>query len=676
MPTKPGSPTERVQELRAQIDRHNHLYYVEASPVISDREFDRLLQELIELEAKHPELASPDSPTQRVGGAPIEGFRKVAHKVPMLSIENSYDEADLRKFDADVRKALPTGVNVEYVVELKIDGVSMSITYENGRLAVGATRGSGDVGDDVTHNLRTIAAIPLKLNSKKPPAIFEVRGEVYMTRSELARINAEQVKNKSEPYKNARNFTAGTLKLLDPKEAAKRKMSFFAYGTGATDGVVVQSQSELLETLKGFGFPINPHTKLCRSMDDVLAYCREWDKKRATLTYDTDGMVIKLNDFAQRARLGFTSKVPRWAKAYKFEAEQATTKLGTVEFSLGKFGELTPVAKFDPPVQLAGTTVTYASMHNASWVAEKDVRVGDTVVVEKKGEIIPQVVDVVRSDRTGKEKVIHWPKTCPKCGGPVEKEESATSYNFVCTNTALCPAQLAKRIEGYARRTRMDIDGLGEEVAIQLVDAGLVKSIPDLYRLTKPQLLTLDKFADQRAQNLLDGIARSKDRGLARLLPALSIYSVGESMADLLVEEFPSLDAIVAASPDDLARVKGFGPKRAKFIRDYFDSPTGKKIVAELKELGLKTTHEKRAAPAGGLPLAGKTVVVTGTLQNFDRIGIENAIKDAGGKASGSVSKKTDYVLVGDKPGSKYDKAKELGVKIITEEEFRKLIGK
>jgi DNA ligase (NAD+) len=671
-----SSSEERARQLRTEIDHHNYLYYVAAAPVISDREFDRLLQELIDLEREHPELVTPDSPTQRVGGAPIEGFKKVAHEVPMLSIENCYDEADVRKFDADVRKALPAGAQVEYVVELKIDGVSMSIRYEHGGLAVGATRGSGDVGDDVTHNLKTIAAIPLRLNAKSPPAVLEVRGEVYMTRGELARINAEQVKKKEEPYKNARNFTAGTLKLLDPKEAAKRKMSFFAYGTGATDGVAIRSQTELFETLKGFGFPVNPHTKTCRSIDDVLAYCREWDKKRAGLPYDTDGMVIKVNDFAQRERLGFTSKVPRWAKAFKFEAEQATTKLGAVEFSLGKFGELTPVAKFDPPVQLAGTTVTYASMHNASWVHEKDVRLGDTVVVEKKGEIIPQVVDVARGERTGKEKVIHWPKTCPKCGGPVEKVESATSYNYVCANTALCPAQLAKRIQGYARRTCMDIDGLGEEVAIQLVESGLVKSIPDLYRLTKPQLLTLDKFADQRAQNLLDGIARSKDRGLARLLPALSIYSVGESMADLLVEEFPSLDAIVAAAPEDLARVKGFGPKRAKFIRDYFDSPTGKKLVAELKELGIKTTHDKKARPAGGLPLAGKTIVVTGTLEHFDRVGIENAIKDAGGKASGSVSKKTDFVLVGDKPGSKYDKAKELGVKIITEDEFRKLIGK
>ncbi len=669
------TPANRAAELRKELDHHNHLYYVDAAPVISDREFDKLLQELIELEKKHPELATPDSPTQRVGGAPIPGFVEVTHKVPMLSIENSYDEADLRKFDADVRKALPAKATVEYVAELKIDGVSMSITYENGLLTQAVTRGSGSVGADVTHNIKTIAAIPLRLETKSPPKLFEARGEVYMTRAELVRLNTDRVAKGEKAYENTRNTTAGTLKLLDPKECARRKLAFFAYGTGATDGLKLATQSELLDTLKTFGFPVNPHTKRCATIDEVIAFCKEWDSKRGDLPYDMDGMVIKLNDFDQRERIGFTSKVPKWAKAYKYEAEQGICKLNGVEFSIGKFGELTPVALFDPPVRLANTNVSRASMHNASWVEKMDVRYGDTVVVEKKGEIIPQVVGVVTDVRTGSEKPITWPDKCPVCGGPVVKEESASSYNFICDNPAMCPGQLGKRVEGFARRTRMDIEGLGREVATQLVDSELVKSVSDLYRLNKKQLLTLEKFADTKAQKLLDGIAASKDRGLARLLAALSIYSVGESMADALAEEFGSLDSLVAARVEDLARAKGFGPKRAQFVREFFDTEAGKRLIAEFKELGIKTTQDKKAVPAGGLPLAGKTLVVTGTLVNYDRIGIENAIKDAGGKSTGSVSKKTDFVLVGDKPGSKFDKAKELGVAILNEEEFRKLIG-
>jgi DNA ligase (NAD+) len=674
-PSAATSPAARAAELRKEIDRHNHLYYVEAAPVISDRDFDKLLQELTDLEKQHPELVTPDSPTQRVGGAPIPGFKQITHKVPMMSIENSYDEADLRKFDADVRKAVGTKAVVEYVVELKIDGVSMSITYENGALAFAATRGSGNVGDDVTHNVKTIAAIPLKLAGASLPKVFEARGEVYMTRSELARINAEQAKNKQEPYKNARNLTAGTLKLLDPRECAKRKLSIFAYGSGAIDGLVIKKQSEILAKLKEFGFPVNPHERLCKTIDEVIAYCTEWEAKRKELPYDTDGIVIKVNDWEQRERIGYTAKVPKWAKAFKFEAEQATTKLGAVVFHIGKFGELTPVATFVPPVQLAGTTVTHASLHNASWVAEKDVRLGDTVVVEKKGEIIPQVVDVITADRKGTEKVITWPEKCPECGGPVIKEETANSYNFICNNPGQCPGQLWKRLEGFARKTRMEIDGLGREVAIQLVESGLVKSIPDLYRITKEQLLKLEGFKDKKAQKLLDGIAASKNRGLARLLAALSIFMVGEEMAEVLANEFGSMDAIAAAKPEEIARVKGFGPERARYVREYLDSDIGKKTVAELKALGIKTTQDKKAAPTGGLPLAGKTVVVTGTLVNYDRVGIEQAIKDHGGKPSGSVSKKTDFLLLGDKPGSKLDEARRLGTKIISEDEFRKMIG-
>ncbi len=674
-PAAVSDPAERIAQLRREIERHNYLYYVEARPEISDREFDRLMAELIELERQHPELVTPDSPSQRVGGAPISGFRKVRHAVPMLSIDNTYSAAELRKFDADVRKALGPAAAVEYMAELKIDGVSLSLLYVEGQLEVAATRGDGEIGDDVTHNVKTIAAIPLRLRTEHPPARIEVRGEVYMTRAELARINAEQVRQGLEPFKNARNLTAGTLKLLDPQLAAQRKMLFFAYATGLVEDVTLRSQQELFTVFRQWGLPVNPHARLCRTIEEVIAYCQEWATKRRELPYGIDGVVIKVNEFAQREVLGATSRAPRWARAYKFEAEQAVSRIGAVEFSVGKFGELTPVALFDPPVELAGTTVSRASMHNAAWVDEKDVRIGDTVVIEKAGEIIPQVVEVLRDQRTGTERPIVWPQRCPRCGGPVEREDSGTSYNYVCANTALCPAQLAKRIVAFARRTHMDIDGLGERVAEQLVDAGLVRSVTDLYRLRKEQVVKLERFADKSAENLIQAIAASKERGLARLLAALSIYSVGDSMAEELAAAFPSLEAIAAASEEELARVKGFGPKRASFVRQYFDSPEGRKILADLQAFGVRTTAEVRpAASRRASPLAGKTIVITGTLQTMDRASAEQAVRAAGGHPSSSVSRKTDFVVVGANPGSKRDKALELGVPLLSEEEFLRLL--
>ena len=665
----------RVLELRAEIDRHNHAYYVEAAPTISDREFDRLLAELTDLEKANPTLITPDSPTQRVGGAPIDGFKQVRHRLPMLSIDNSYDAADLRKFDTDVRKAAGSEGPVRYGVELKIDGVSVNLTYEAGQLVLAATRGKGDVGDDVTHTVRTIAGVPLRLRTPTPPILLEVRGEVYMSRAELVRLNREASDRGEAVYKNCRNTTAGTLKLLDPREAGRRKLSLFAYAQGAVEGAAFTTQSGLLDALKAFGFPVNPHTTFCDGIDAVIAHCATWADKRRELPYDTDGLVVKVDDFALRQRLGATAKVPRWVKAYKFEAEQAQSKLGSVEFSVGKFGELTPIAEFAPPVELGGTTVGRASMHNAAWVEKLDVRVGDTVVVEKKGEIIPQVVAVVADARTGAEVPLAWPTACPACGAPVEKEVSAVSYGYYCTDTGRCPAQATKRLVSFARRDRMDIDGLGDEVAKQLVESELVKAVPDLYTLTDRQLLTLDGFAKTKAQNLLAGIASSKDRGLARLLAALTIYSVGGSMAELLAAEFPSLDAILSASIDDLARVKGFGPKRAESVYAFFHSPEGEALVAGLRAAGVKLTQDAKPPATGGQPLLGKTVVVTGTLANYGRAEIEAKIKDWGGKPTGSVSKKTDYVVAGADAGSKLAKARELGVAVLTEAEFDRLAG-
>jgi DNA ligase (NAD+) len=668
---------ERAAELRKLLDHYNFQYYVNAVSEVSDREFDRLLDELKSIENKYPELITPDSPTQRVGGQPISEFESVTHRLPMLSIDNTYSADELREFDNSLQRLLAKST-IEYVVELKIDGVSMSLSYEDGLLTVGATRGDGERGDDVTHNIRTIAGIPLKLMGENPPTLFEVRGEVYMTRAELVRINREREAKGEKAYENPRNLTAGTLKLLDPRMCQQRKLSFFAYGVGDLNGISFTNHLQILAQLKAFGFPTNPHAHECKDIDAVIEYCNSWNTKRHDLLYDTDGMVVKVNDLKLREKLGSTSKSPRWVRAYKFEAEQAITKLGDVEFSVGKFGELTPVALFDPPVRLAGTTVGRASMHNASMVDKLDARIGDMVVVEKAGEIIPQVVKVVSESRTGSEKPLRFPTKCPICSADTVKEETDNSYGYSCTNLASCPAQVAGRIISFAKRERMDIEGLGEEMAAQLVEAELVRTLPDLYRLSEKQLLALERMGKKKAKNLLDGVEASKGRGLSRLLAGLSIYMVGESMAELLADAFPSLDEILSASQEQLASIKGFGPKRAESVYQFFHSPTGEKLVQEFRDLGLKLVQEKKAAPTGlnSTILAGKTLVVTGTLSKYGRKEIEDLIKQLGGKATGSVSKNTSYLVAGEEAGSKLTKAQELGVPVLSEDEFEKLIGR
>jgi DNA ligase (NAD+) len=668
-----ATPEKRAAELRQLINHHNYLYYVEAKPEISDREFDKLLEELQQIEAKHPELVTPDSPTQRVGGEPIGSFVTVKHREPMLSIDNTYNEDELREFDRRVRKGLG-GEKVRYVVELKIDGVAISLTYEQGRFTVGATRGDGERGDDVTHNLKTIHGLPLRLRTEKPPGLLEARGEVYMAVAELARVNRERTEQDLEPYANPRNLTAGTLKLLDPKQCAKRKLRLFSYSLGATEGVSVKTHLESLELLRRFGFPVNPHIEDFDNIDDVIAYCASWSEKRHDLPYETDGMVIKLDDLEQRRRLGMTSKAPRWVVAFKFAAEQALTKLLKIEVQVGKTGTLTPVAHLEP-VRLAGTTVSRASLHNADEIERKDIRVGDMVVVEKAGEIIPYVIRSEPKARTGAEKVFHFPSKCPVCGSAVERDEGGVYYR--CTGAA-CPAQLKERLRFYAHRNSMDIEGLGEALCDQLVDAGLVKSVPDIYRLTEEQLLELERMGKKSAQNLLAGIEASKERGLTRVLTGLGIRHVGETVADLLAQEFHDVDALLGASVETLSSVKGIGPILARSIHEYFHSAAGRKIIEDLRAAGVKLSEEPRAkqAASGDLPLSGKTIVVTGTLTHFGRDEIERLIRELGGKPAGSVSKKTDFVVAGDKAGSKLDKARELGVNVVTEEEFRKLIAR
>jgi DNA ligase (NAD+) len=666
-----SSTKKRIDELREQVEHHNPLYYVDAKPEISDRDFDKLLEELKKLEEQHPEFFSPDSPTQRVGGKPIDGFTTVRHREPMLSIDNSYSADDLREFDKRVRKLLGAGEAVKYVVELKIDGLAMSLTYTDGAFEVGATRGDGEQGDDVTHNLKTINDVPLKLPEEVP--LFEARGEVYMARADFANYNRTRVEKGLEPAANPRNLAAGSLKLLDPKECRKRRLRFFSYALGPCEGITVKSHLEALDLLKRFGFPVNPNIEAFDSIDKVIEYCNSWATKRHDLPYETDGMVIKVNDFAQRKKLGTTSKSPRWVIAYKFAAEQGLTKLLSIEIQVGKLGTLTPVANL-APVKLAGTTVSRASLHNADFIEEKDIRVGDMVVVEKAGEIIPYVVRSEPEARTGSETVFEFPKTCPSCGSPVVRE----GVFYKCTGGSKCTGQIKKVLRAFARRSAMDVEGLGEKIIEQLVDEDLVSTIPDVYRLTLDDLVAIERMGKKSAQNLLDGLTASKERGLGRVLAGLAIPHVGDSVADLLANEFGDIDALMNASADRLNSIEGIGPIMADAIHEFFHAEQNRAIVEDLRALGVKLTQDKRPTPAqlGGTDLSGKTFVVTGTLARYGRDEIEALIRQFGGKASGSVSKNTSYLVAGDNAGSKLEKAKQLGVPVLTEDEFDKLIGK
>lgn len=663
-------PAKRIAELRKTLDHHNYLYYVEAKPQISDREFDRLLDELRELEAKHPDLITPDSPTQRVGGQPIEGFTTVRHRQPMLSIDNTYSADELKEFDRRVRRLLGNEP-VEYAVELKIDGVAISLTFEKGAFVLGATRGDGERGDDVTHNLRTVRDLPLRLRTDDPPVLFEVRGEIYMTREDLVRVNEQRKREDLEPYANPRNLAAGSLKLLDPRLCAERRLHLFAYGSGAVEGADVATHRRLLELLREWGFPVNPNVEFFTSIDEVISYCNTWEKKLGELPYETDGLVIKVNDFDQRRRLGNTSKSPRWVVAYKFEQEQAITKVLDITVYPGKNGSLTPVAQLET-VQLAGTRVSNASLHNADYIRTKDIRVGDTVVVIKAGKIIPYVLRAEHGLRTGTEKEFRFPEACPVCGSPVEADERRVFYYCTSKN---CGGRLKKTLRAFARRDAMDIEGLGEEMINQLVDSGLVRRISDLYHLQLAQLLELERMGEKSSQNLLDGIEASKQRDLSRLLAGLAIPHVGESVAHLLATELGDMTELMNASEDRLSRINGVGPIMAKDIYEYFQDETHRKLIEDLRGAGVKMAQDAEPK-AKGAGLAGKTFVITGTLQRYDRDAIERLIRDLGGKASGSVSKKTSYLIAGEKAGSKLDKAKELGIPVLNEDDFDKLIGK
>lgn len=666
---------EKIAELREEVRQHDYRYYVLTEPTISDREYDRLFDEVGEIEAEFPDLITPDSPTQRVGGEPLPGFEQVLHAVPMLSIDNTYSEAELREFDQRVAKGLG-GEGYEYVIDPKIDGVAISLRYEEGELVLAATRGDGSRGDNITRNARTIRSVPLCLRQDKDkeiPRVLEVRGEVHWPVPAFEAFNKQREARGEPTFANPRNATAGTLKQLDSRVVAERKLAFIAHGFGQIDPLPADNQYELSQGLRGMGIPINRHMKPAGDIDEVVNQIRIWEIKRDELDYATDGLVIKVNRFDQRDALGATSRFPRWCIAFKFEAERVRTKLLSVRFQVGKLGTITPVANLEP-VQLAGTTVKSASLHNFDQVERLGVRVGDMVLVEKAGEIIPQVVEVDHEARAAGTEVIKPPTRCPECSGETVRDEGGVFLR--CVNPA-CPAQIKERLRYFCGRDQMDIEGVGTALAEQLVDAGLVNEFADLYRLDqrRDELVALERMGAKSADNLLANIDKSKKHPLSRLLAALNIPHVGTSTALLLAEQFGSMHALERAGREDLQEVEGIGPELAEnifcFLRDQ------SLTVETLDVLGVNMTQPRKKAQAtGGRPFLGKTIVVTGTLEHYGRKEIQDLIKELGGKAAGSVSKRTDFVVAGAEAGSKLTKARELGVEVIDEGEFRERAGR
>jgi DNA ligase (NAD+) len=664
------SDASRISELRKLIRIHDRKYYVEAAPVISDREYDQFMNELKELEARHPDLITPDSPTQRIGDAPVDELTQVAHRVPMLSIENSYSLEELKEFAARTEKTL-SGETVEWVVELKIDGVAVSVIYEKGQLVRAVTRGNGQIGDDVTHNIKTVAGVPLSLIGDDVPPVLEFRGEVYMTNADLVLLNERQKENGGQLYANTRNVAAGSIRLLDPRLCAERKLRLFVHGVGYCEGIKATTHMEFLKEVGSYGLPPTPMVEVFPNFDAALAHCEELIEKLHEIDFEVDGLVLKVNRFNQRERLGARSKSPRWLVAYKFEKYEASTKVNQIWISVGKSGALTPIAELEP-VQIAGTLISRSSLHNVEEIERKDVREGDVVIVEKAGKVIPHIVRVEKHERKTDLPKFEFPKKCPECGTPAVKDEDGVYIR--CPNLE-CPAQVRQRLRFFATRNAMDIEGLGDKLVDQLATNKLVTKYGDLYRLTYDQLVDLERMGKKSAENLLEGIQASKNRGLARLLNGLAIPHVGQRVAQIIAQHFGSMEAMEAASAEELAGVDGVGPIIAQSVYDYLHSDYGSQTIADLRAQGIDMQAPKKVLPAGGGKLAGKTIVVTGTLTKYSRDEIKELIEQNGGKASSSVSKKTDFVLAGEEAGSKLAKAQELGVKVINEEEFDGLIA-
>ena len=666
-----ATPAARAAALRDEIRRHEERYYVLNEPEISDAEFDRLLEELRAIEQAHPDLVVPDSPTQRVGGRPVEGFATVEHLVPMLSLDNTYSEDELRAFDERVRRGLGTDEPVTYVAELKIDGLSLALTYEHGRLERGATRGDGVHGEDVTTNVRTIHAIPLVLRGA-PAGRVEARGEAYLPRRAFERLNREKEEQGEPLFANPRNAAAGAMRNLDPREVARRGLSAFCYQLVAPDGDPAATQAETLEALRAWGLPVEPHWRRCDGIEAVLAFCRDWAQRRRTLDFDTDGVVVKVDRLALRERLGSTSKFPRWATAFKFPAEQATTLLKEIRVNIGRTGAATPYAVLEP-VLLSGSTISMATLHNAEDVARKDLRERDWVVVEKGGDVIPKIVAPILSKRPADSVPWQMPADCPFCRSRLWRDEDEVVWR--CVNTS-CPAKLRRGLLHFASRTAMNIEGLGEALVDQLVGTGLVRDFADLYGVTAPQVEALDRMGPKSAANLIGELERSKSNDLPRLLYGLGIRHVGERAAVLLARAFPSLDPLMQASEAQLQTIPEIGPVVAAAVRSFFDEPLNRRLVERLERAGVNTTsREAEEGAVATRPLAGRTFVITGALARLSRDEAKAAIEQLGGRVTGTVSGRTSCVVVGADPGSKADRARQLGVPTLDEEAFLRLVG-
>lgn len=662
---------KKIEKLRSELERHNQKYYQEARPEISDFDFDKLMRQLVDLETQYPEFLTLDSPSQRVGGAPLQAFKTVTHSVPMLSLDNTYSMEEIREFDKRVRKHLGEE-QVEYFAEEKIDGVSIALIYENGRLTLAATRGDGHRGDDVTKNIKTIRNVPLQIaaNGKgKIPKHLELRGEVYLPRQIFEAINAAKEKKGEELFANPRNACAGSLKLLDPKLVAERRLDLLIHGRGVIEGGrELHKHSEALEWFQQLGFKTVQHYKICRNLNEVSEFIESFQKKRAAFSYDVDGVVVKVNDYQKQRALGTTNKSPRWMIAYKYPAERSATTLKDIKIQVGRTGVLTPVAILEP-VQLSGTTVSRASLHNQDEIERLDVRIGDRVLVEKSGEIIPKVIEALKNKRTKSLPKFHYPDRCPVCGGKVEKFGSEVAIR--CINLA-CPAQIKGRVRHYAQRNAMDIEGLGAVWVEQFVDRGMIRDLSDIYELDFDEVMNLERMGKKSTENLFRGIEESKGRTLDRLIYGLGIFDVGEHSASILAQKYKHLDKLARASEEELQSIREIGPVTAKSIAEFFKEAGARKILEKLRKNGVRfdiVTEIKRDSP-----FSGKSFVITGTLEKFERPKAETLIRGLGGHPSGSVSKKTDFLIAGENPGSKISKAKELGVKILPEKDFLQML--